>query len=112
MSAISHLLNTTVTIRRATATSDAPGAFSLTPATVATLPGRLSSPSARDQEIGRRFEAVVTGTLYFEGDADVQRGDEMVVYDRTFLAIARVPPSVPTHHLKVLGQEVQQDAAA
>ena len=105
---LAGLLNTTATVERESRTADGQGGFTTaTPMVATAVPCRLSAPSAADREAGGRLDARVAQTAYALGGADIRRGDRLIVGGRTFRVVAQVDPSIPSHHRKLLLEEVQ-----
>ncbi len=109
MSRVTRLLNTTATVTRsATRVSDGMGGYTRSPSAVfERVPCRIQPASARERESAGRQEVRHDYTLYFEEDADLLRGDTLLVDGLTLGVELFISPSVRQVYMKVLASAGQ-----
>ncbi|MFI7014148.1 head-tail adaptor protein [Streptomyces sp. NPDC050164] len=100
MSVVSHLLNTTVPVWRASTVDDGGGGQETTWAQVATPRARRSQPRAREREAADQAGAQLDETWYLDPGTDVRRGDELRPPGRVLEVIAVFEPSEPGTYLR------------
>lgn len=103
---ISHLLNRTLTVGRASRAEDPYGGGVDTVATVGTVPARVSRPAPAEREVAAREGVRVTHTAYLNADADVRRGDTLTGDGQTFEVISVVAPSRRDYLIAELREDV------
>jgi hypothetical protein len=93
MSAISHLLNRTLGLRRPIAAADGAGGSTTTWTGLGPIPCRTSQPTATERLYAAQAEAEHSQAVYFEPDADVRKGDELVDGGDVWRVAATIRPS-------------------
>lgn len=104
------LLPETITVERPTRTDDGTGGWEESNTTVGDVAGRVRPTTVREREqlSGEAHEAQVTHVAYTQTDADVVRGDELVVRGQRLVVTAVKEPSVTGHHYEIEAREVQR----
>jgi head-tail adaptor len=74
---IGHLLNRTLTVHRATATTDGVGGQTITYAQVGTVRAQVNQPTAEQRQAAGQWAANLSHIVHTLPGADVQRGDEL-----------------------------------
>ncbi|MFB9464527.1 phage head completion protein [Streptomyces cinereospinus] len=100
MSVVSHLLNTTVPVWRATTADDGGGGQETTWQQVGTPRARMSQPTARERQAADQAEARLDESWYFHPSVDVRRGDELRPPGRVVEVFAVFEPSEPGTYLR------------
>lgn len=100
MSVVSHLLNTSVPVWRATTVDDGGGGQETTWTQTGTLRARRSQPSARERQAADQAGARLDETWYFHPGTDVRRGDELRPAGRVLEVTAVFEPSEPGTYLR------------
>lgn len=100
MSRVGRLLNSSVTVWRATTVDDGGGGQETSWGSVATVRARLSQPSARERQAADQAEASLTHIVYLQPDADVRRGDELRRAGQVLEVTATFEPSEPGTYLR------------
>jgi SPP1 family predicted phage head-tail adaptor len=77
MGMIGHLLNSTVTVYRATYVTDAVGGRTKTFAEVDTVRAMVAQPGAEERNAAAQRGAELDHVIYVEHGANVERGDEL-----------------------------------
>ena len=108
---IAHLLNTTVTVYRATYAADGAGGRTSTMASQGTVRAKVGQPAQVEGIIAGRDGAMLLTPVHVEFAADVQRGDHLDTGgDRRLRVVAVVNDSRRTY--KRADCEVIQSASA
>lgn len=74
---IGHLLNTELTVYRASYVADGAGGRTKTFASVGTIRAQVSQPTAAERQVAAQMGALLTHVVHTTEDADVERGDEL-----------------------------------
>ncbi|MFI6105841.1 phage head closure protein [Streptomyces sp. NPDC051310] len=100
MSRIGRYLNARLEVWRVTTVDDGGGGQETTWALQATVPARLSQPSARERQAADQAESRLTHVIYLRADADVRRGDELRRDGTVYEVLATFEPSQPGTYLR------------
>jgi head-tail adaptor len=74
---IGHLLNTDLTVYRASFTADGRGGRTKAMASVGTIRAMVAQPSDQERQVAEQFGARLDALVYTAFGADVNRGDEL-----------------------------------
>ena len=100
MSRVSHLLNTSLEVWRASTVSDGGGGQSTSWQQQSAVRARLSQPSAQERTAADQSGSDLTHVVYLTPGADVRRGDELRSAGRVLEVLAVLEPSVPGTYLR------------
>lgn len=100
MSRVTHLLNTSIEVWRATRVPDGGGGFEESWVLVTTYRARVSQPTARERQVADQAQARLDTIVYLPDIADVRRNDQLRQAAKTFEVIAVFEPSVSGTYLR------------
>ena len=106
---ITHLLNRTATLRRATRVSDGKGGWRTSPVPwplIATIPFRVQAASGNERYIAAQQQTKVSHIGYADPGTLFVRDDQIEIDGVTYRVTGLLPPSVPGHHQKVQLEQI------
>lgn len=89
--------NRDASVQRKTSTADGAGGWSQVWAEVAVIRVRCSQPTTADRESAQAGQAAITHVVYALPDAEVRRGDRLLVDDLLLDVDSVVEPSEPVY---------------
>lgn len=104
---IGHLLNRSVEVWREATVPDGAGGQQTTRVQVATLPVRISQPTAGERVLADAAGADLTHQVYLDPGADVARGDELRDPDGRVLEVLAVIGPSATKYMRADCQQRQ-----
>jgi hypothetical protein len=108
---ITHLLNRTALVRRASRVSDGKGGWTASPVPwpiVATVPFRVQAASANERAIAQQQQTRVTHVGYCDPGLMFKRDDQIEVDGLAYRVTGQLPVSIPGRYQKVQLEEIQR----
>ena len=105
---IGHLLIHQVDIQRSEPVDNGHGGFDEVYTSQAIVQARVNPVTAKDLSVLGKEESRVSHSVYFEPNADIRIGDELVFDGRRFnVRVKQIEPSIPIYR-KVMVEEIQE----
>lgn len=111
MTVFQSLLNNDAAISRRQRTADGQGGHVIGYTPVETRPGRIRPASSAEREVAMAEERRITHVLYLEAEADVARGDQVVIDGLTVEVEGVREPSRAGEHLEIDCEERQREVS-